>query len=684
MADKTEVGKVTLTATASKTWTTGEDEATVMVSVQPPLGNSATPSDICCVVDVSGSMGSEATVQNEKGDTEVHGLSILDVVKHAVRTIVNILKPTDHLSLVVYSSKAKKIFDLIPMDALGKAKAEKEISSLDPDGNTNLWDGLLTGLEVLRTSSGKGRLGSLLLLTDGQPNEIPPEGHIPALQKYIDKNGLSCSINTFGFGYSMDSELLKELATHGNGMYAFIPDSGFVGTTFVNATSNILASMAKNATLSLEPLNGASIPDGGVLGISSQSTSWGALVNLGFLLYEQNRNIVLRLKIPKDSPKDKPYLQATLKYETIDSAKPLECTIEAKVWDASLDLEVEAQRHRVTAINCIKSAMQLMGSNKISEASKTILNLVTEIKGSASAKSDKRVQELLKDLEGQVTEAFSKYDFYSKWGKHYLPSLVNAHQLQICNNFKDPGVQLYGGKIFSQIRDLADDIFVKLPPPVPSIKHYGSTNTAPVSMSTYYCSGNPCFHGDCVTRMADGSYQKVRFISKGDQVMTPSGKAAEVICVVKTLCVRGVAELVELQGGLVITPYHPVRLEGKWHFPCSLGEIKKRPCDAVYSFVLRGDPIMVINEVPCVTLGHNFQEDVVKHPYFGSQRIIEDLKKMYGWNSGLILLEQGCVIRDSKTGLICGLRQSLIIPKQAKCNFEQDALNCRCQPILIQ
>ena len=31
-----------------------------------------------------------------------------------------------------------------------------------------------------------------------------------------------------------------------------------------------------------------------------------------------------------------------------------------------------------------------------------------------------------------------------KWGKHYLQSLQRAHELQQCNNFKDPGVQFYG------------------------------------------------------------------------------------------------------------------------------------------------------------------------------------------------------------------------------------------------
>merc|ERR1711957_361838 len=65
-------------------------------------------------------------------------------------------------------------------------------------------------------------------------------------------------------------------------------------------------------------------------------------------------------------------------------------------------------------------------------------------------------------------EAVSKEQFYTKWGIHYLPSLKCAHRLQQCNNFKDPGVQVYGGQLFGDIRDAADEVFCKLPAPTPT------------------------------------------------------------------------------------------------------------------------------------------------------------------------------------------------------------------------
>lgn len=111
-----------------------------------------------------------------------------------------------------------------------------------------MWDGLRTGLDVL--SKGQRAIGSnaaLFLLTDGCPNIEPPRGHIPTLEKLKRKTNFSCIINTFGFGYDLDSKLLEDIAVLGNsGSYAFIPDGSFVGTIFVNAMTTLLATAATN------------------------------------------------------------------------------------------------------------------------------------------------------------------------------------------------------------------------------------------------------------------------------------------------------------------------------------------------------------------------------------------------------------------------------------------------------
>ena len=54
-------------------------------------------------------------------------------------------------------------------------------------------------------------------------------------------------------------------------------------------------------------------------------------------------------------------------------------------------------------------------------------------------------------------------------------------------------------------------------------------------------------------------------------------------------------------------------------------------------------------------MGHNFIEnEIVNHPFFGTQKVVEELKKREGWGNGLIIFQPNCCLRDSETGLVCG------------------------------
>merc|ERR1719273_2403760 len=154
----------------------------------------------------------------------------------------------------------------------------------------------------------------------------------------------------------------------------------------------------------------------------------------------------------------------------------------------------------------------------------------------------------------------------------------------------------------------------------------------------------------------------VKDLKKGDSIWTPGGKAT-VLCVVKTNMPTGKCDLVSLpKSDLLLTPWHPVRLKGVWKFPADVSCITTQKCDAVYSFVLDSQHVMVINNVECVTLGHNFTENkVVAHPYFGSRKIVDDLKNCDGWQIGLIEFGGPSLTRDSETGLLGKVDGSLEI-----------------------
>lgn len=106
----------------------------------------------------------------------------------------------------------------------------------------------------------------------------------------------------------MDSELLNEIAHEGKGTYNFIPDSGFIGTIFVNSLSNMLCTYANNVVVSIEPMNNATIPykNNEIPGYICHGATWGCHIMLGSVQFDQKRDIVFNMDLSKfQTPKQK-------------------------------------------------------------------------------------------------------------------------------------------------------------------------------------------------------------------------------------------------------------------------------------------------------------------------------------------------------------------------------------------
>ena len=145
-----------------------------------------------------------------------------------------------------------------------KKKTLENIESMVPNDVTNLWHGILEGINLFKKASDTqtGRVPAVMILTDGLPNHMsvirshsplllpspgffllllvtyylnarqthrncrnPEQGFVPKLRS---KAPIPAALHTFGFGYSLRSGLLKSIAEVGGGNYAFIPDAGMI------------------------------------------------------------------------------------------------------------------------------------------------------------------------------------------------------------------------------------------------------------------------------------------------------------------------------------------------------------------------------------------------------------------------------------------------------------------------
>jgi len=183
--------------------------------------------------------------------------------------------------------------------------------------------------------------------------------------------------------------------------------------------------------------------------------------------------------------------------------------------------------------------------------------------------------------------------------------------------------------------------------------------------------------------MADGSLVPVESVRKGmqlksyqigsDGTVKEAQQPAEIVCVVRTECAQKQQELAQVRpqmnakdfrAPLFITPYHPCFdfNSSQWLFPHALASVvADTPCCHVYSFLMRTDhssAVIEVNGVLTVTLAHGITDNaVLSHPYFATQRVVDDLREMQGFQDGLVQLKPFCCHRD-ESGLVCKMLQS--------------------------
>ncbi len=298
-----------------------------------------------------------------------------------------------------------------------------------------------------------------------------------------------------------------------------------------------------------------------------------------------------------------------------------------------------------------------------------------EISNDAASFRDRssELDALCKDMEGQASEAVSSEAYYERWGQHFLFSLLGAHLHQFCNNFKDPGVQVYGnGQLFISLQDDLNDIFGTIPPPTPTAQRYYGRNRncqqIGQSMAATFNNKNAvCFHGKVrvTVKLQDSTLATVSIcqLKRNDLVLTEDGDFALVECLIETIT-NTPLDLVQIDS-LQITPYHPIKQGTEWEFPidCNNRRIVRSDSYSVFNLILerksRHKAIMVEDSFVSITLGHGrYDNATLKHEYFGTELIVQDLQKFEtGWSIGHVTLREEDILRTNNMGNICCIKK---------------------------
>ena len=589
-----------------------DKEVFVNMTITPKKIESRKPILLISLIDVSGSMSSSAS--NELKGNEEANFTRLSLVKHSLKTVTSTLSNDDLMCLITFNSKAVMKLEATKTDEQGKKEIFTKIENMKASGSTNIWDALRLGILVSQRYNNYSTC--LMLFTDGEPNINPPMGIVPSLKEVIsDIPNVDFTISTFAFGYQVDSKLMEEISKIGNGIYGYCPDCTMVGTIFVNFMSNILTTIESTIKIEVKNQNQNFNKIFEIGGLYS-----GISRHQGFYLDKNDfKNTEINLYLGKEKKKSINGIDLTEKND-----------------------DIMDQYFRFRLIKILEEIIESNNKNNENSFQKVKL-LFDEI--NKIEKKTEFMKNLLIDLidddanHGQVEKAI-KEEYYKKWGLNYLLSFLRFHIVEQCGNFKDQSLKFYSNEDFEKMQKNGNKIFISLPAPENDYDKGSNISQTNFTQLCYNAYGG-CFTGNAFVEMNKGNKKKVKDLRKGDILLN----GAEVLCVVENKINK--VENVVCINDVCFSLYHPIEIKGKWVFPCQYFKVEKKFIDSWFNLVLKNRHEIELNGIKAITLGHNRTEGILKHPYFGTKKVIEALMKYDTYKKGYIHTSNLKVVRKN-------------------------------------
>jgi Ca-activated chloride channel family protein len=187
------------------------------------------------LVDISGSMGRE---------------NRLELVKQALRILVDNLRETDRIGIVAYESSGHIVLE--PTTAENKEEILAAIEWLHPMGATNLEEGLRLAYQMAERGSRREHMKRIILCSDGVANigVTNPDMLLGQIKGYADR-GITLTTVGVGMG-NYNDVLLEKLGDKGNGQYAYVDDIAAARKIFLFNLTGTLQTIARDVKIQVD------------------------------------------------------------------------------------------------------------------------------------------------------------------------------------------------------------------------------------------------------------------------------------------------------------------------------------------------------------------------------------------------------------------------------------------------
>ena len=186
-------------------------------------------------IDVSGSMAREDR---------------LGLVKGSLRLLVDELRPTDKVGIVIYGSRGQVI--LKPTSGEDKNRIIEAIDRLQSGGSTFVEEGLELAYDMAVDQVEPNRITRVIVLSDGVGNvgNTSADFILREVRGQVDRG---VTLTTVGFGMgNYNDVLMEQLANDGNGSYHYVDDISEAQRIFVENLTGTLQTIAKDSKVQVD------------------------------------------------------------------------------------------------------------------------------------------------------------------------------------------------------------------------------------------------------------------------------------------------------------------------------------------------------------------------------------------------------------------------------------------------
>ncbi|KAL6633966.1 hypothetical protein ACP70R_026637 [Stipagrostis hirtigluma subsp. patula] len=392
---------------------------------------SRAPIDLVTVLDVSGSMAGTK----------------LALLKRAMGFVIQHLGPSDRLSVIAFSSTARRLFHLRRMSHTGRQQALLAVNSLGAGGGTNIADALKKAAKVIEDRKHRNPVCSIILLSDGQDTyNIPSNfrGARPDYRSLVPSSIVNHTfglvpVHGFGFGVDHDSGALHSIAEASGGTFSFIEDEGVIQDAFAQCIGGLLSVVVQDMKLNVECVHPGvqlhSIKSGSYLSKVAGNGRNGS-IDVGHLYADEERDFLLSVSLPHcceqttllkvaGAYKD-PLTNEAIKIQgdEVKILRPKSPTSEP------VCMEVDRERNRVRAADAIEAARAAAERGILSDAVAILEDCRKILLESFSSQSGDRLCMALDAELREMQERMANRQRYEASGRAYLLSGLSSHSWQ--------------------------------------------------------------------------------------------------------------------------------------------------------------------------------------------------------------------------------------------------------------